>query len=367
MPIHKNDLLLFLNPLYFEDNVVKSKFNKWYGASKIIQIRAITILTAFLYIIYSQIDIAIAPSSTKPIMILLHLYALPLGLFFITGLTFWSKYYRVMILLLSVAPVAAAIGSIFIITNLDEFTIYLPELYLIVIWVFAISGLRLIYATISASSIFLIVAFSGYYFIFKNDFLLMHLLWLFSAFSFGLLSAFVIEKSNKLIFLNKQKLEYLATTDGLTGLCNRLRIENKVNEEMERAERYKRSLSVILLDIDHFKSVNDDYGHHIGDAVLREFSSIIKDGIRKVDAVGRWGGEEFLIILPETNIKEAENIAEQIRRKIENHIFTVVKHITSSFGVSEYIQGDNSQSTINRADKALYKAKECGRNQIQTL
>ena len=367
MPIHKNDVLLYLNPLYFEANVVKNKFNKWYGSSKIIQIRAITILTAFLYIIYSQIDIEIDPSSAKPLMTLLHLYALPLSLFFIAGLTFWGKYYRVMILLLSVAPIVAAIGSIYIITNLNEFTIYLPELYLIVIWVFSISGLRLIYATVSASIISIIVVFSSYYFTFQNDFLLLHFLWLFSAFSFGLLSAFIIEKSNKLFFLNNQKLEYLATIDGLTGLFNRSRIENNVNEEVERAERYKRGLSIILLDIDHFKIVNDDYGHHVGDAVLREFASIIKDGIRKVDAVGRWGGEEFIIILPETNIKEAENIAEQIRKKIENHIFTVIKHKTSSFGVSEYIQGDNSQSIINRADKALYRAKDCGRNKVQTL
>lgn len=367
MPIHKKDVLLYLCPLYFEDKEVKDKFNKWYGASKIIQIRAITILTAFLYIIYSQIDKAIAPSSIKPIMALLHLYALPLSLFFIAGLTFLSRYYCVMILLLAIAPVAAAIGSVFIIINLHDFTIYLPELYLIVIWVFAISGLRLMYATVSASLILLIAALSGYYFSFQNDFLLMHLLWLFSAFSFGLLSAFLIEKSNKLNFLNEQKLENLATIDGLTGLCNRLKIENNVNEEVERAERYKRGLSVILLDIDNFKSVNDDYGHHIGDAVLREFSSILKNGIRKVDAVGRWGGEEFLIILPETGIEEAKNVAEQVRSEIENHLFTVVKQKTSSFGVSEYIQGDNSRSIINRADKALYKAKEYGKNQIQTL
>ena len=313
MQINKNDVLLYLNPLCFEENEVKDQFNSWYSSLKIIQIRAITILTAFLYIIYSQIDIAIDPFSAKPIMTLLHLYVLPLSLFFIAGLTFWDKYYRVMILLLSIAPVVAAIGNIYII------------------------------------------------------FLLMHFLWLFSAFSFGLVSAFIIEKSNKLNFLNNQKLEYLANTDELTGLYNRSRIENNVNDEVERAERYKRVFSIILLDIDHFKSVNDDYGHHVGDVILSEFASVLKGGIRKVDAVGRWGGEEFLIILPETNIKEAENIAEQIRKKIENHIFTVIKHKTSSFGVSEYIQGDNSQSIINRADKALYKAKDSGRNTVQSL
>lgn len=367
MPIHKKDVALYLNPLYFEDKGVKDKFNQWYGNSKIIQIRAITILTAFLYILYSQIDNVIAPAPVKPIMTILHLYALPLTLFLIAGLTFFNGLYRLMILLLSVAPIGAAIGSVFIIMKLDDFTIYLPELYLIVIWVFAISGLRLMYATVSASVILFIVAVSGNYFSFHNDFLLMHFLWLSSAFSFGLLSAFIIEKSNKLNFLNEMNLEYLATTDRLTGLNNRLKIENNVDEEVDRAKRYNRGLSIILLDIDDFKSVNDEYGHHIGDVVLREFATVIQDGIRKVDAVGRWGGEEFLIILPETNIKEAENVAEQIRSKVENYTFTVVRHKTSSFGVSEYVQGDNSRSIINRADKALYKSKGLGKNQIQTL
>ncbi|MEN8171111.1 MAG: GGDEF domain-containing protein [Pseudomonadota bacterium] len=365
MFIQKTDVLLYLCPLYLEDKEVKDKFNKWYEASKVIQIRAITILTAFLYIIYSQVDKATAPSSVKSIVTLLHLYALPLSLFVISGLTFWGRYYRVVILLLVIAPVGAAVGSVFTINNSYEFTVYLPELYLLVIWVFAISGLRLLYASASALLVFLVAALSELPF--QNNFMSMHLFWLISAFSFGLLSAFLIEKSNKMIFLNKQKLERLATIDGLTGLYNRLKIEGNVNEEVERAGRYKRSLSVILLDIDDFKNVNDNYGHNTGDVVLKEFSSILKDGVRKADAVGRWGGEEFLIILPETGLEEAKNVAEQIKSKIESHLFTVVKQKTSSFGISEYILGDNSRSMISRADKALYKAKEYGKNQIQTL
>ena len=122
-----------------------------------------------------------------------------------------------------------------------------------------------------------------------------------------------------------------------------------------------------MLDVDNFKQVNDEYGHHVGDVVLKEIAAVVQDGIRKVDSVGRWGGEEFIIVLPETSLNEAKQVAEQIRLKIESHEFTVVQHKTSSFGVAEYIQGDNSQSIINRADKALYKAKELGRNQTQSL
>jgi len=367
MPIHKKDVLIYLNPLYFEDEQVKQKFNQWYEPLKTIQIRAVTALTALLYIIYSQINQNFEPSSIQVLMNLLQLYILPFSLLFISTLTFWDRFHRLTNLLLAIAPVVAAAGSLFIIINIKEFYIYLPEIYLIVIWTFSISGLRLVHATISASIIFLIASFVGYYFLFDSAFFLIHLLWLFSAFSFGLLNAFLIEKSNIQTFLKEQKLEYIATTDRLTGLNNRSKIETVIIDEIERAERYKRSVSVVLVDIDHFKSVNDSYGHHVGDIILKEFALVLKNGVRKVDMVGRWGGEEFIIILPETNIKVAEKAAEHIRINVETFSFSVIKQKTASFGVSEYIHGDSPQSLINRADKALYKAKENGRNQIQTL
>ncbi len=365
MLIHKNDVLLFLNPIFYENGEIKNKFNKWYEPIKIAQIRATTVLTALLYVLYSQINLSFIPSTIQPQMTLFHLYVLPFSLLFITALTFWEKSYRVVNILLAIAPVIAAIGNLLIIVNINEPSILLPELYLIVIWTFSISGLRLNYAVISASTIFLISSFAGYFFIFQHESLLINTLWLFSAFSFGLLNAFLIEKSHIQTFLNEYKFECIATIDGMTGLNNRSKSESIIVEEIQRSERYKRKLSVILLDIDYFKSVNDNYGHHVGDAVLKEFSSILKNSMRKVDEVGRWGGEEFLIILPETGIKEAASFAEHLRSKIEDHMFTVIDHKTASLGVAEYIQGDGPQSLINRADKALYKAKGNGRNQIQ--
>lgn len=367
MFFHKKDALSYLNPLYFEDEEVKKKFNEWYGLQKIVQIRAVTILTALLYILYSQINQNFAPSSMQPIMTLLHLYILPLSLLFISILTFGVRLHHLTNILLAIAPVVAATGSLFIILNISEFYFFLPELYLIVIWTFSISGLRLAYATISSISIFLIICFASYYFLSEEAFLPLHFLWLFSAFSFGFLNAFLIEKSNAQTFLKQHKLEHIATIDKLTGLYNRSKIESIINDEMDRAKRYKRIASVIIVDIDHFKSVNDSYGHHVGDIVLKEFALILKNGVRKVDSVGRWGGEEFIIILPETNVREAKKVAEQIRIKVESYVFSVIKQKTGSFGVVEYIYGDSVQSIIIRADKALYKAKENGRNQTQTL
>ena len=367
MAIHKKDVLLYLNPLYFEDEEVKRKFNKWYEPQKTIQIRAVTILTALLYLIYSQINQNFAPSSIQPLMALVHLYSLPSGLLFIAILTFWDRLLRITNILLAVAPIMAALANLLIISKIDKFHIYLPEIYLIVIWTFSISGLRLTYALISASVIFLIASFSGYYLFMDNAFLFLHLLWLFSAFSFGLLNAFLIEKSNMQTFLKNQELEYIAETDKLTGLYNRSKAEAVLIDEIDRSERYKRTMSVISVDIDHFKSVNDSYGHHVGDVVLKEFSSILKNTVRKLDFVGRWGGEEFLLILPETSMKEAEKVAEHIRVQIESFLFSIVKQKTGSFGISEYLRGDSAQSIIIRVDKALYKAKENGRNQIHTL
>ena len=367
MQAQKKDLAFYLNPLFYESKEIKQKYNEWYAAAKIIQIRAISILTALLYIIYSQIDVAIVTSSVLPVMTLMHLYVLPLSLFIIVALTFSNTYHRLMVLLLAVAPIVAAIGNLYIISRTNAFTVYLPELYLIVIWVFTLSGLRLMYAAISASLIFVIGILSGHYLSFQYELLLMHDLWLFSAFSFGILSAFIMEKSHKLIFLNKQKLEYAATTDGLTGLCNRLKVEINVEEEVQRAKRYGREFSVILFDVDDFKDVNDSYGHHVGDVVLKELSSLMQGAVRRVDTIGRWGGEEFVVVLPETSLEIAKNIAEQLRSKIESYAFTVAKQKTCSFGVSEYLRGDNVQSIINRADKALYKAKEYGKNQVQAL
>ncbi|NNJ91619.1 MAG: GGDEF domain-containing protein, partial [Gammaproteobacteria bacterium] len=259
------------------------------------------------------------------------------------------------------------IGSIYIIAEINEFAIYLPELYLIVIWTFSISGLRLVYAAVSASIVFILGAGAGLLLSFSSDVFLLHLLWLFSAFSFGLLNAYLIEKSHILTFLKKRQLERIATTDGLTGLYNRLKIEQLINEEVDRAIRYKRRFSLVLLDLDHFKNVNDQFGHHVGDVVLKEFSAVLVSEVRKVDEVARWGGEEFVILLPETSIDEAHNVSEHVRSKVENYQFAIIKNLTVSIGISEYISGDNLQSIINRADKALYEAKTNGRNQIKSL
>jgi diguanylate cyclase (GGDEF)-like protein/PAS domain S-box-containing protein len=165
---------------------------------------------------------------------------------------------------------------------------------------------------------------------------------------------------------DKKRIEDLAQSDYLTKLNNRVKLDDELFKEIQRASRYKTPLSVIMLDIDHFKNVNDSYGHQMGDIVLQQIAQILRDNTRKVDTVGRWGGEEFLIVVPSTSITSAVQFAEIIRSGIANHSFDKISSQTASFGVASYYSDDTLETLTARADKALYRAKSNGRNRVET-
>ncbi len=158
------------------------------------------------------------------------------------------------------------------------------------------------------------------------------------------------------------ELRKLATTDVLTQLNNRSKIDSEITMKYEIFKRYKRVFSIILIDVDFFKQVNDTHGHLIGDYVLKVIAQILKNNVRSIDVVGRWGGEEFLIICGETNIDGAYNLAEHIRKIIESCQFEYVKHKTASFGIAQIDDTLSIDALIKKADDALYKAKNSGRN-----
>ncbi|MGB5793078.1 diguanylate cyclase [Poseidonibacter sp.] len=163
-------------------------------------------------------------------------------------------------------------------------------------------------------------------------------------------------------------LEYQASHDSLTGLYNRNKFKDLFGKELRRGIRYDNQLSLILFDIDDFKKVNDNYGHQVGDEVLVEISKRVLSGVREHDTVVRWGGEEFIILLPETNIDGAVMVAEKIRLLIsEIPISSENLNITASFGISKMNEDDTKDSFILRTDKALYKAKDNGKNQVVTI
>lgn len=157
-------------------------------------------------------------------------------------------------------------------------------------------------------------------------------------------------------------------TDELTGLSNRRRIMEQLQQEMNRAKRYENKLSLILLDLDHFKLINDDHGHVVGDEVLRRLGKILKRETRDTDFVGRYGGEEFLIVTPEATPNEAMELAERIRARVAEHDFEGPGEesftVTLSGGVADYEENLTPKSFIERADRALYRAKNEGRNRI---
>jgi diguanylate cyclase (GGDEF)-like protein/PAS domain S-box-containing protein len=165
--------------------------------------------------------------------------------------------------------------------------------------------------------------------------------------------------------LAEEELKRLATTDKLTGAYNRTKFNEIIGREIERVRRYNQPLSIIIFDIDRFKRVNDRYGHSAGDYVLRTIADIVRDSIRKIDYFVRWGGEEFMIISSETNLKEAHALAERIRVIIESYMFKDIGKVTVSFGVTEFNENDTENSLIKRADDAMYEAKKKGRNRVE--
>jgi diguanylate cyclase (GGDEF)-like protein len=164
-----------------------------------------------------------------------------------------------------------------------------------------------------------------------------------------------------------QQLEHLAATDQLTGLNNRLRLHESLRKEIYRFERFRQPLSVIMLDIDHFKQINDEFGHQVGDSCLQDLAHLLQQHTREVDTLGRWGGEEFLVICPQTSLEGARHLAENLRTKIAQHNFQGAGNQTVSFGVASIDAGDSQESLLSRADRALYQAKRNGRNRVESL
>ncbi len=160
-------------------------------------------------------------------------------------------------------------------------------------------------------------------------------------------------------------LARLAVTDPLTGLFNRRKLDDVLQQETRRVARSGGALSVVIGDIDTFKSVNDRHGHQVGDRVLVGFAELLREGLRATDTLGRWGGEEFLVICPQTDLAGAAALAEQLRRRVADWPFPVVGPKTCSFGVAELGEGESLDAMLARADAALYGAKEAGRNRVE--
>jgi diguanylate cyclase (GGDEF)-like protein len=165
-------------------------------------------------------------------------------------------------------------------------------------------------------------------------------------------------------YVKIKELEHMASTDVLTKLFNRSKLNDVLEKEIALSNAISSPLSIIFIDIDHFKDVNDTYGHDVGDKVLIDIANIISSSTRASDIAARWGGEEFMITLQSTDTAHASILAEKLRATVEEYIFAIVGNLTISLGVTEYMNNESEETFIKRVDKALYEAKESGRNRV---
>ena len=161
------------------------------------------------------------------------------------------------------------------------------------------------------------------------------------------------------------ELEHLSETDTLTGLLNRNRLDSLLQQELERHGRTDQPLSLVLCDVDHFKRINDEHGHLTGDRVLRDIAHHLRDHIRSVDQCGRWGGEEFLIICPDTSGEAAAGMIERLRKAARDRSASHAIPFTLSFGIATLYPAETSEQLLRRADRALYEAKRAGRDRVE--
>lgn len=177
-----------------------------------------------------------------------------------------------------------------------------------------------------------------------------------------------LARSNRNLKSSEARFKSLSITDPLTGLANRRQLEELLHGEIERAQRYGDSFSLIMADIDHFKHVNDRYGHDVGDNVLCSFAGLLQGQVRDCDVAARLGGEEFVVVLPQTDLTAAMASAERLRVATSlMHPTGFPERISASFGVTRYSVGDNIHALLKRLDQALYAAKTGGRDQVATL
>lgn len=165
----------------------------------------------------------------------------------------------------------------------------------------------------------------------------------------------------------EEELRHLSVVDVLTNAYNRRYFTQKLEEEIERARRTDGKFSLVMLDIDRFKRINDNFGHNAGDLVLKSMTEMIKNRIRKIDTLARWGGEEFVILLPDTTVNNAARLAEELRESLSQMDIPGVGRVTASFGVAGYCPGDNVDSLVNKADNMMYEAKAAGRNCVRYM
>lgn len=355
-------ILPFELPQSFQDKQTYHLYKMWDEPTRLIQISAITFLTALLYIVFTFLDKPWASEQVQALMLKLHLFAIVPILLTISFLAYKKRFYRLVMPALALFPVFSIACHIYIVSKLSNYAPFLTEGYLGVFWIFVVSGMTFRYALASASASSIILLVAGFYIMRDPGIYTMHVFWIFCSFSFGFLGALIFDRTRKAIFMSQQMLYHQAVTDELTGAFNRNHLNSVLSQEMARDLRYDKTFGLLIIDIDHFKYINDTFGHDVGDKVLQRVTQVLSKFIRSNDTLVRWGGEEFVVIAIEVDDKSLNQLSEKLRIKIEDDNYDPVDKVTVSIGATLFKKNDSQDALLSRADKALYEAKEKGRN-----
>ena len=355
-------ILPFELPRSFPDESTYHLYKKWDEPARQIQISAVTFLTAILYITFGLLNKSWAPEPVQALMLKMHVLAVAPFLLMISFLAYKKRFYNVVMPLLALSPIFAGLCHVYIANKLPNYAPFIAEGYLSVLWIFVVSGMSFKYALASASVVSSILLVSGFFIISNTDIYIMHAFWVFCSFSFGFLGALIFDRSRKAIFMNQQELHRLAITDELTGAFNRNHLNSVLSQEIARCRRYGQTFGLLMIDIDHFKNINDTFGHTVGDRVLQKVAQILSTFIRSNDTLVRWGGEEFVVIALEVDENTLSQSCEKLRHKIQGDRYGSVGTVTVSIGATLLRKNDTQVTLISRADTALYEAKGKGRN-----
>ena len=355
-------ILPFELPHRFPDESSYQLYKKWDKPARQIQIAAITFLTALLYIVFSFLDKSWASEPVQTVMIQIHMFFVVPLLFSISFLAYKKRFYSLVIKLLMFFPVASIIGHVYILSRLENYSPFITEGYLAVFWIFIVSGLSFRNALVCALLTSLILIGSGFFILNDKDIYAMHVFWILCSFSFGFLGAFIFDRSRRAVFMSQQRLHHLAITDELTGTYNRNHLNSVFQKELDKTVATDKTFAILMVDLDHFKNINDTFGHAKGDQVLQKVAEVLLESISYYDTLVRWGGEEFVIIVIDVDEKGMIKYCEKINKIVEENNSEVDLSVTVSIGATLFKKQDTQDSMISRADRALYQAKEKGRN-----
>jgi diguanylate cyclase (GGDEF) domain len=353
----------------FLDNSLEHRFQKLYLGLRTDYLRKISLIVGSLFLSFFIWDFI----SLKTFSVLVTVFVSRLGIFTLSCFFYFhSSYFLKSSAFLKITIYEFAfIVSFFIIIGVYEKPSFLFQCLAINIIVLGIYFLvpnlliNKVILSFALSACFLGIALTKFYLPLRE------VIYTFGYFTlsivFSIVCSYNLDKYMRLDFVNKQCLIENSTRDPLTNAYNRLKFNQSLISHIELAKRYGNIFSLIMFDIDHFKKLNDENGHIFGDRVLIEITDLVKECVREVDIFARWGGEEFVIILPQTNCTEASALAERLRKVIWEESAKKNRMITCSFGVTSFLNDrDDIHSIMNRVDRALYRAKENGRNVVVT-